>query len=128
MPSTAGNSSEIEAELEINIPAKTLIVLHGNRYVEVFASDQHACKILQVPFMESAAGEILTEQLILERLPHSWKETYAECNLADRDSIRDISVVDLMQQHFDLSVVQTLNRHLPPTVFYADGVRYVMVK
>ena len=37
---------------------QTLIVLHGNRYIEVFTTDCHSTKIIAVPFMASAAGEI----------------------------------------------------------------------
>lgn len=91
---------------------QTLIVIHGSRYIEVFTSDSHQVRILQVPFMESAAGEILIEEHILQSLPPNWQETYCEFNLSDRDSIRDISVVDVAIKQTDIALHQVLNRHI----------------
>ena len=89
---------------------QTLIVIHGSRYIEVFTSDRHSVKIIAVPFMESAQGEILIEEHILQSLPPNWQETYCEFNLSDRDSIRDITVLDLALHRFDMAVFSTLSR------------------
>ena len=95
---------------EISTPPQTLIVLRGNRYIEVFTSDRHSAKIIAVPFMESAAGEILIEKHILQSLPPNWQDTYAECNLSDRDAIKEFTVLHLALHRFDKALHQTLNR------------------
>lgn len=89
---------------------QTLIVLHGNRYIEAFTSDRHRVKIIAVPFMESAAGEILIEEHILQSLPPNWQETYREFNLSDRDVIKEFTVLDLAMHQNDKALHQTLNR------------------
>ena len=89
---------------------QTLIVIHGSRYIEVFTSDRHQVRILQVPFAATAAGEILVEEHILQSLPPNWKDTYAEFNLSDRDAIRDFTVLDLALHRFDKDVFSTLTR------------------
>ena len=99
MPSTAKKSSQ------------TLIVLHGNRYIEVFGSDRHPVKIIAVPFAETPKDEILIEELILQRLPPSWQDTYAECNLSDRDAIKPVEVIDLAVKDFDIDVLNTFKKH-----------------
>ncbi len=94
---------------------QTLIVLHGNKYLEVFTSDRHAVKILAVPYADSAADESLTEEHILQSLPANWQETYCEYNLSDRDAIRDISVVDLAIHRADIALHHVLDRHIGTT-------------
>ena len=89
---------------------QTLIVVHGNRYIEVFTSDRHNVKILTVPYIASAAGEILIEEHILQSLPPNWKGTYAECNLSYRDAIKEFTVLDLALHRFDMDVFSTLAR------------------
>ena len=96
---------------EISTPPQTLIVLYGNRYIEVFTSDRHSAKIIAVPFMESAAGEILIEKHILQSLPPNWQDTYAECNLSDRDAIKPTTVIDLMVKAYDIDVLTTFIKH-----------------
>ena len=86
---------------------QTLIVLHGNRYIEVFTTDCHSTKIIAVPFMASAAGEILVEEHILQSLQPSWRNVYSECNLSDRDAIKPTSVIDLMVKAYDIDVLTT---------------------
>ena len=89
---------------------QTLIVLHGNRYIEVFTSDRHSTKIIAVPFMASAAGEILVEEHILQSLQPSWRNVYSECNLSDRDAIKDYTVIDLAIHKGNTALHKTLNR------------------
>ena len=91
-------------------PSQTLIVLYSNRYIEVFTSDRHSTKIIAVPFMASAAGEILIEEHILQSLPPNWRETYREFNLSDRDVIKEFTVLDLALHRFDKDVFSTLTR------------------
>ena len=89
---------------------QTLIVIHGNRYIEAFTSDRHSVKIVSVPFMESVDGEILIEEHILQSLPPNWQETYREFNLSDRDIIKEFTVLDLALHRFDKDVFSTLTR------------------
>ena len=88
---------------------QTLIVLHGNRYIEVFTTDCHSTKIIAVPFMESAAGEILIEEHILQSLQPSWRNVYSECNLSDRDAIKNYTVIDLATDRNNAALHKTLN-------------------
>ena len=90
---------------------KTLVVVHGNRYLEVFSNERHSVKIVNVPNMTSIAGELETERLVNEMLPPMWRNVY-EGLLVDRDAIRDITPAELMGWNFELSMVQTLKRHI----------------
>lgn len=90
---------------------KTLIVIHGNRYLEVFSSERSQVKIVNVPNMTSIAGELETERLVLEMLPPMWRNVYEDGRLVDRDAIRDVTPAELMGWNFELSLVRTLNRH-----------------
>jgi len=95
---------------ENSSPPQTLIVLHSNRYIEVFTSDRHSVKTIAVPFVESSAGEILVEEHILQSLQPSWRNVYSECNLSDRDAIKEFTVLDLALHRFDKDVFSTLTR------------------
>ena len=97
--------------LAINSPPQTLIVLHGNRYIEVFASDRHPVKIIAVPFVTTPKDEILIEELILLNLPLNWLDVYSECNLSDRDAIKPIEVIDMALKNFDTDVLTTFKKH-----------------
>ena len=93
---------------------KTLIVLHGNRYIDVYSSEQHAVKIVNVPDMISKEGELLIEELLTLRLPQYWSKVYVDGFLVNRDAIRDVSVVDIVRRDNDLALIRTLNRHVVP--------------
>ena len=89
---------------------KTLIVLHGNRYVEVYSSERQSVKIVNVPFVQSAQGELLVEELLELRLPPVWSKVYRDGNLIDRDAIRDIKPTDIQKRDYDISVLKSFNR------------------
>ena len=93
-----------------NQQARTLIILHGNRYIEVFGDQRHPVKIVNVPDMRSIAGELLTEELFTLKLPPCWARVYSEGYLLERDVIRDVSVADLMARDNDLALIRCMNR------------------
>ena len=92
-----------------NQQARTLIVLHGNRYIEVFGSDRHPVKIVNVPDMRSIAGEILIEELLTLRLSPFWSKVYRDGYLIDRDAIRNMSVSDLVVRDHDNDLLKAMN-------------------
>lgn len=105
---------------------KTLIVVHGNKYVDVFSNEEHAVKIVNVPDMISMEGELLIEELLTLRLPQHWAKVYSDGFLVNRDAIRDVSVVDIARRDNDLALIRTLNRHCVPLVHKSSQVN-VMV-
>ena len=95
-----------------NQRAGTLIVLHGNRYIEVFASDRHPVKIVNVPDMRSIEGELQIEELLTLRLSPYWRQVYVDGILIDRDRIKNVSSADLSVREVDYAVHLTLDRIL----------------
>jgi hypothetical protein len=91
---------------------KTLIVVHGNRYVEVFSNERRQCKIVNVPEFTTAEGELLIEELLTLRLPHHWSKVYRDGYLVDRDAIKPLTVCDLEKRDNDIALVKTMNRIL----------------
>ena len=93
------------------IKPRILIVAHGNEYIEVFADSRDATvKIVNVPNYTSPIGELLIEQLLALRLPPVWAKVYREGSLLDRDTIRDVSPVDIAKRDNDISLIRTMNR------------------
>ena len=93
-----------------NQQARTLIILHGQRYIQVFGSDRHPVKIVNVPDMRSIKGELLIEELFTLKLPPCWARVYSEGYLLDRDIIREVSVADLMARDNNLALIRCMNR------------------
>lgn len=89
---------------------QTLIVLHGNRYIEVYSSERQSTKIVNVPFVQSAKAELLIEELLELRLPHVWSKVYRDGNLIDRDAIRDIKPTDIQKRDYEVSLLRSFNR------------------
>ncbi len=92
-----------------NSQARTLIVLHGNRYIEVFSSERHPVKIVNVPHMQSIEGDLLIEEMLQLRLTQYWAKVYTDGFLVDRDAIREVSVTDLFIRDNDIALVKTMN-------------------
>ena len=91
-------------------PTQTLIVLHGNRFIEVYSSERQSVKIVNVPFVHSAQGELLIEELLELRLPPVWSKVYRDGNLIDRDAIRDIKPTDIQKRDYEVSLLRSFNR------------------
>lgn len=89
---------------------KTLIVLHGNRYIEVYSSEQQSVKIVNVPDTISREGELLIEELLTLRLPQHWAKVYTDGLLVDRDAIRDIKPTDIQKRDYEVSLLRCFNR------------------
>lgn len=89
---------------------QTLIVLHGNRYIDVYSNEQHSVKIVNVPDMISREGELLIEELLTLRLPQYWSKVYRDGHLIDRDAIRDIKPTDLQKRDYEVSLLRSFNR------------------
>ena len=89
---------------------QTLIVLHGNRYVEVYSNERQAVKIVNVPFVYSTQGELLIEELLELRLPSVWSKVYRDGHLIDRDAIRDIKPTDIQKRDYEVSLLRSFNR------------------
>ena len=89
---------------------QTLIVLHGNRYFDVYSNERQAVKIVNVPFVHSAKGELLIEELLELRLPSVWSKVYRDGHLIDRDAIRDIKPTDIQKRDYEVSFLRSFNR------------------
>ena len=93
---------------------KTLIVIHGDKYLEVFSNERSQVKIVNVPNMTSIAGELAIEELLSLRLPPYWAKVYTDGHLVDRDAIRDVTAADIMARDNNVALVRTMNRHIVP--------------
>lgn len=89
---------------------QTLIVIHGNRYIEVYSNERHPVKIVNVPDMKSVEGELLIEELLQLRLVPYWAKVYTDGYLVDRDAIKDMTVLDIVKRDNDIALVKTMNR------------------
>lgn len=92
--------------------AATLIIVHGNKYIDVYSSERHPVKIVNVPDMVSKEGELLIEELLTLRLPPYWSKVYSDGFLVDRDAIKDVSVSDLMVRDNNIALIRTMNSHI----------------
>jgi hypothetical protein len=99
---------------------KTLIIIHGDKYLEVYSSERSQVKIVNVPNMTSIAGELLTEELLSLRLPPYWAKVYSDGFLVDRDAIRDVSAVDILLRDNNVALIRTMNRHVAGNVKVAS--------
>jgi hypothetical protein len=99
---------------------KTLIVIHGNRYLEVFSNERSQVKIVNIPHMSSIAGELAIEELLTLRLPPYWAKVYSDGFLVDRDAIRDVSALDIAIRDNNVALIRTMNRHVAGNVKVAS--------
>jgi hypothetical protein len=90
--------------------SQTLIVVHGNRYMEVFSNDRQAVKIVHVPFATTREGELLIEELLELRLPTFWSKIYRDGHLVDRDAIRDMKATDILKRDYDFAILRAFDR------------------
>jgi len=90
---------------------KILIVVHGNEYIEVFCETRDATvKIVNVPAMHTASGELVIEELLSVRLTQPWAKVHGEGYLIDRDAIRDIKVTDIIDRDEDCRLHSALSK------------------
>jgi len=92
-------------------PASTLILVHGNRYVQAFGDDEGSrVRILNVPFFYGARCELMNEELIALQLEPHWSRVYREGHLLNQDAIRDLRMEDVARRIDELDFLQILNR------------------
>lgn len=89
---------------------KTLIVVHGNKYIDVYSNEEHAVKIVNVPDMISTEGALLIEELLTLRLPQYWSKVYSDGFLVNRDAIRDIKPTDIQKRDYEVSILRSFDR------------------
>ena len=89
---------------------KTLIVVHGNKYIDVYSNKEHAIKTVNVPDMISREGKLLFEELLTLRLPQHWSKIYSNGFLVIRDAIRDIKPADIQKRDYEVSILRSFNR------------------
>jgi hypothetical protein len=92
-------------------PASTLILVHGNRYVQAFGDDEGSrVRILNVPFFHGARCELMNEELIALQLEPHWSRVYREGCLLNQDAIRDLRMEDVARRIEELDFLKILNR------------------